>query len=231
MRKSSLCTLPFLGFFLGLTFCQAELEDGGTDEDAQSDAEPHAVYYELSWDGGHDDKEPSVEIVDGSLNTESMQLVPCVASLTSVTWQTPLSFGLARAWAGHGEGEADASAVETPQVESLASFGSVEFGAAMASLDYCAAYWQVGPDEDGVTMSLDVVVDGVTRTLLSSARYSRQAELDETIEMGSYATLVVFERKLASMFDGVDWSASDAEAADRVLRNLVADAETLIFTD
>lgn len=236
---------PFLVAFLGLTFCQAD----GTEvlDEIVRETSEHAIYYELDFDTDDVERDGDgilvttnlgyrVHVARGHLSTAAAQLVPCK---TARVW-----LGAADAWAGHTSGEGDPSAVDNPTLESLTAAVTRELGASISDRTYCAGYLEVAPSlvEDdsmqGLSLSLELAVQAldddawIERTVTSAATYARQAELDEPIESGAYATRVVLTRRLASMFDDIAFdTASDDAVADKVLTNLLSDTEMTIYTD
>lgn len=223
---------------LGMTFCQVAEDD--LLEVAESATE-HAVYYELDFsDDGVERTDDGLLIVtnlgyrvalhEGRLSTSAAQLVPC---RSASAW-----FGARVAYAGHTVGDGDPSAVEGPLVEPLVAAAASELGSALSDRSYCAIGLSVGPSEEleGFTLSLELSVETpagwAPRSLTSMSGFTRQAELGQTVDSGSAAAKLVVERKLATMFDDVDFDGmTDEVIADRVLVNLLSQADILVYTD
>jgi hypothetical protein len=219
--------------FLGLTFCQVDA--GELAESSHDDGSAHAIYYELSWDNAAtiehtdgwsvtNDLGYEVRVRDGELISTTVQLVPCTHARV---W-----FGLPPALAGHSEGEADPSAVETELAESLPFHPTMQWDARISDSLYCASYLEVG----ALQIEFDVLSPGATTwsqlSIERSVTVGRQSELSDSIDSGSYATLIVFERQLASLFDGIDfdnWSPDDVGNA--IMTNALTHTTITIFTD
>ena len=236
------------------------------------DGRAHAVYYQLGWnddgivdqvDGGWTaitDLGYRVRVDQGALVNYSAQLIECqqsemnrcdTASLTT-TWSRAFLPG--NAWAGHGSGESDSSAIERVHIQSLTGTVPIDYGAAMAEpASYCRSHYLAGPGpataddvRSGSLLGNTLWLEGsytapgstesVAFRLATTSAYGMFSDLTRDVgdsvsfDSGHASALVVISRARGRMFDGIDLAqASAKEAAKQALANLVLSTSARIY--
>ncbi|MCB9744178.1 MAG: hypothetical protein H6740_16390 [Alphaproteobacteria bacterium] len=192
--------------------------------------------WELTNDQGY-----RVRVRSGWIVTNSLSLVECA---TASLQPQPLGLALveATAFAGHG-GETDPSALPLPVAQSLTALepqtlAELQFTAAR----YCEAHQLVarvidgaqGAPESPALTGLSLTVEGAWAgkddawtpfTVESSAAFGKLHALEDVEGEGARLELTL-TRKLATLFDGVDFREADEDdIIDALLRRVVEDAE------
>lgn len=207
-----------------------------------------AVSYRLTWDtsgaeplpgGGwriHNDLGDRIDITTGYLVSHSVQLVPCPDDSLGARL---LRLFVGVAHAGHGD-DLDPIAVYDPLVESLLDPVDIAFGdRPTQGATYCSIHYLVANALDGETRALPADRDLIDLTLVVGGTHHRDGtdtpfhietglawaalrDLDTPLDTTHHGALVLVERALGTLFDGIDLLADDPRGPGRaLLRNLL----------
>jgi len=205
------------------------------------------VEYQLSWasDGTTPETEGwsvetdlgyRVHVKEGWINNYSVQLVPCPEVAR-------ISVGVGVAHAGHPE-DADPSAVYG-QVQSLTDPTDLWTTLDLDTTSYCSVHYVVGHvDEDSTGLPEEPDLFGVSLWMqgeivtpegeilpLEIATHRAHADLLEELALlttdlrDTHIAKVVVTRNLATLFDGIDFTAAPDDVDWAVLSNLIADLQ------
>ena len=195
-----------------------------------------------------------IRVTRGWVASYSMELVECPKE-SALTRLLAAALLPRSAFAGHLSGTPNPAAIHPAQVESLLDPGSREVGSVtLAPQAYCKLHYLVaraGRESPGLPPELDMVdvslhVEGTYRapgsttdvpfTIHTASAYGQLFESAGSpaapirVDTGRSALQVEVRRKLARMFDGVDFAhMTDKNIALQALRSLVNSAEIQVL--
>ena len=233
---------------------EVTISDTGTVTQAPSTGQ---ITYYLDWDWGQATSNASgqgwavtndlgydIQVTNGYLVNRTIQLVACEHNHTASMSSALLNVILPQtALAGHGDTERDASQINTPFVESLATPMLLEVETVTGDEPaYCKTHYLLAPGIETAT-NLPVNTDMVGTTLLIEGQYKASGNnsfepftISTNLAWGTNANLdtlhnsgntnVVISRRLDTLFDNVDFDQmSTAEQAQAVLRSITNSTE------
>lgn len=197
-----------------------------------------------------------IHLKRGWITSYSMELVECPKADATASerigrsgWSWLFDDGIA--WAGHNAGTPNPAAIKPMQVESLTDPQGHDVGNVMlAPQPYCQLHYLVaraGHDSPGLPSELDMVdttihLDGTYRapgggaetpfTVHSASAYGQLfarvvgADRPLHVDTGRESVQIVVRRRLAKIFDGVDFATMKEKAlALRILESVVEHVE------
>jgi hypothetical protein len=214
----------------------------------------HEIQYEYRWDWGDaatledgswtvtNDQGFFIRVTSGAITHYSVQLVPCPADESEVTWQNP--FGVANAWAGHSDIPQDPSFISQQFVQSLVNPAPQTAHVTVVEHIYCQVHAVLGP-ADSEANGLGRHVFMQDRTLVLDGVYRAPASSDEIpfhlesalgiggflewdgarVDMSGVGVRVVLTHRLDTLFYQVNFETQNSsEIAWAVMSNVLSHA-------